>query len=391
MAIHRNKFYNPQCEKIHREDGPTYTLNDIYTSTRTSKDGIRDRANKAAFFLLLLQTRRAHNQFAPNWNEIRNNEHTLKRFCALIETYIQYLFNITYNFGNSLEADLTAVKYVCACNGIHINNNDLKWWKRVKNGCNNICRLAFARPPGRKKRALFNPMVEHMLEIAGNDNTIRLGILLAHRFCLRAQHYVKTSSKADTMTYGSLYFQYGNNNEVLSLTYRNCQDKNHPIGSHEMDRTIYCTCHTEWTCLPCYAQEVITFNMKYSDKDEYDPIIAYGNQILTYREWYDILHDIFEQMGLDPHNYTSHSLRAGGTSERDLMGYTPTQLQYFGWWKSLDGVLGYIRLSNPDMLMYADNFDQYANYRRRQEGITKEILKKQQDALLDALMLGKKQ
>ena len=67
------------------------------------------------------------------------------------------------------------------------------------------------------------------------------------------------------------------------------------------------------------------------------------------------------------------------------MGYTATELQYFGWWKTLEGVLGYIRLGNPDMTKYWSNFDQYANFRRRQENVSREQLQKQQDVLLDAL------
>ena len=68
-----------------------------------------------------------------------------------------------------------------------------------------------------------------------------------------------------------------------------------------MDRTVYCTCHQAWTCLPCYADEVLSFNLEYLDKSPEDPVVAYGNQILTYREWYDILFDIFVKMGLDPY------------------------------------------------------------------------------------------
>ena len=360
-------------------------MNDIYRNSRTSKDGIRDRAQRGARFIHWLEVRRAYGKFAPTWEQIRNDEKIFKQFCNSIQTFIQYIFNITYNMGNSLETDLTAVKYICACNGVHIGASDIKWWNRFKRGCNNICTIAFNRPPNKKKRALFNPMIEHMLHIVGNDSVIRLGILLAHRLCLRAQHYVKTKSKADYITYGSLYFEKDQNNKVISMTFRNSKDKNHPIGTHPMDRTVYCTCHQPWTCLPCYANEVLSFNLEYSDKDESDPIVAYGNQILTYREWHDILFDIFVQMKLDPYHYTSHSFRAGGASERDIMGYTPTEIQYFGWWKTLDGVLGYIRLGNPDMRKYWSNFDQYARFRRREENVTRNILQKQQDELLDHL------
>ena len=42
------------------------------------------------------------------------------------------------------------------------------------------------------KLALFNPMVEAMIKKARHTH-IRLGLLLAQRFCLRAQHYLATN------------------------------------------------------------------------------------------------------------------------------------------------------------------------------------------------------
>ena len=98
-----------------------------------------------------------------------------------------------------------------------------------------------------------------MLERVGDDYVVKLGLLFAQRLCLRAQHYVKTRSKdIDILCYGSINFHPKAPNalpcsKVSGLTYYNRHDKNHAKGEDIRERTIYCTCGTEWTCLPCYA------------------------------------------------------------------------------------------------------------------------------------------
>ena len=271
------------------------------------------------------------------------------KFCNTIATYLQYVFNNTYNLGNSLEPYLSAVIYLAALNGVYLAASDFKWWPRFKRGCNEISRHAFNAPPQNRKNAIFNPILEAMLQKAGNDYVTRLGLLMAHRFCLRAQHYVKTKAvDVDLLCYGSVTHELDRNGKVVSMTYRNRHDKNHPRGSRPMDRTIYCTCHTEWTCLPCYSYEILQFNREYVGMDDNDPIIAHSGGIITYDEWQETVQSLIAEIGLDPSDYGTHSLRAGGTSERDLMGHTPLELKQFGWWESLESVYTYIRLDNPD-------------------------------------------
>ena len=381
--IQRNDFHNPDSVELANPDGPVYTLNDIFANTRQAKKSINQRNTKSARFINWINVQRQHGKYIPSWNEIRDNINKQRQFCNIIATYLQYLFNITYNLGNSLAADLEAVKYVSALNGVYLNNSDFKWWPRLKRGCNEISRHAFGKPPNERKRALFNPMIEDMLKAAQNDAIIKLAVLLAHRLCLRAQHYVKTEAQeVDIMTYGSLSFDKDKHGNVISMTYRNHTDKNHPVGTHPMDRTVYCTCHTEWTCLPCFACEFIEFNMEYGAKDKSDYLIAYQYEVLTYQEWLAIFKVLIVQSGLDPELYGTHSLRAGGTSERDIMGETPHELQMFGWWKSINSVFAYIRLGNPDIRKYWANLDKYVAYRRAQENVSEARLARQRAVML---------
>ena len=232
--------------------------------------------------------------------------------------------------GNSMEPYLAAIIYLARCHGVSFAQPDFKWLGSFKRGCNAISRNHFHVPPKKKKRAIFNPIIEKMLEFAGSDALVRFGILFAHRFCARAQQYVETKAQVDLLCYDSLHFVYNANGKVDSLTYRNVRDKNHQWGEHPMDRTIYCECHTKWTCFPCYADKLIKFNKKYLKVKETDPIMIRDGSVIRYNDWFHIIQGLIAQIDCDPEEYGTHSLRAGGTSERDIMGESPLELQHFG-------------------------------------------------------------
>ena len=249
---------------------------------------------------------------------------------------------------------------------VSFNQADFKWWSSFKKGCNEISRNHFHTPPDSKKRAIFNPMLERMLEYIGSDSLVRFGVLFAHRFCARAQQFVHMNATVDILCYDSLHFDYDKDGHVDSLTYRNVRDKNHQWGEHPMDRTIYCTCHTRWTCFPCYADKVIKFNKKHLQVKGSDPIMKRDGKMISYNDWWHIIQALMAQIGCDPEDYGTHSLRAGGTSERDIMGESPLELQHFGHWKTLDSVFTYIRLNNPDMTKFVSTFDKYVKQRRKE-------------------------
>ena len=97
-----------------------------------------------------------------------------------------------------------------------------------------------------------------------------------------------------------------------------------------------------------------------------DPIMQRDGDMITYNDWYHIIQGLMAQIGCDPEDYGTHSLRAGGTSERDIMGESPLELQHFGHWKTLDSVFTYIRLNNPDMIKFVPTFDKYVKQRRKE-------------------------
>ena len=329
IHVHHNQVHNPANRREHRENAPYYSINDIHYNTRQSNSSIDDRESKAAIFRFWYEGQLAYDYNMPTWDQMRYDCNQRLRFCENIQSYLQYVFNSTFNMGKSLQPYLAGVIYVAKNNGVSFNQGDFKWWSSFKRGCNEISRNHFHTPPDSKKRAIFNPMLERMLEYIGSDPLIRFGVLFAHRFCARAQQFVHTNATVDILCYDSLHFDYDKDGHVDSLTYRNVRDKNHQWGEHPMDRTIYCTCHTRWTCFPCFADKVFKFNKKHLRVKGSDPIMKRDGNMISYNDWWHIIQALMAQIGCDPEDYGTHSLRAGGTSERDIMGKSPKHwIQY---------------------------------------------------------------
>ena len=79
-------------------------------------------------------------------------------------------------------------------------------------------------------------------------------------------------------------------------------------------------------------------------------------KMFTYNDWYHIIQAFVAQIVCNSEDYGTHSLRASGTSERDIIGESSLELQHFGHWKTLDSVFTYIRLNNPDMIKFVSTF-----------------------------------
>ena len=267
---------------------------------------------------------------------------------------------------------------LCMCiEWYYMKMSDYQWRHYYMPGVNQISRYRYLRPPNQKKRALFNPIIEALLKLPGIDIVTKLGILLAQRLVLRAQHYCKTKSNADVVTYGSIHFIYDDNGKVYSMTWRNSKDKNHKIGCHPMDRTIFCTCDTPWTCLPCCAKRFVDHQRFWNDKQDDDPLFQKlnTNEHIHDYTWRNKVKALIKKLGLDASEYSLHSFRAGGASEMHLVGASPLDIQNFGHWESLESVYDYIRMHNSDIVKYVPSMEEYKQYRRKTSDIHDSKLK----------------
>ena len=139
-----------------------------------------------------------------------------------------------------------------------------------------------------------------------------MAMLMCHRFCLRAQHVVETQSDADTITLGQIRFAFNHSGSAYSMTISMRQDKNNR-KVHNMDRTIYCSCQSEWTCLPCFAARVIKTRRERGESDK-SFLIKRNGSLMKYNTYYAAIKNILTQLGLNASNYGTHSFRAGGVT-----------------------------------------------------------------------------
>ena len=364
--INHNDYHNPHVITPSDAPYPRFTPNDIIAATRMEIRGRNMRNKRVAFFEQWLVGQRKQGEYAPNWNELKAN-FDRQKFSNLVHNYIHWRFNNTKNLSKTLDEDIRSINYACALNGIYMKMSDYTWRHYYMPGVNQISRYQFLRPPNQKKKALFNPIIEALLKLSGIDSITKLGILLAQRLALRAQHYCKTSSNADVVSYGNIYFTYDDKGKVYSMTWRNSTDKNHKIGTHPMDRTIFCTCDTPWTCLPCFAEKFINQQRFWYDKQDEDPLfqkLGTDSHINDYT-WRNKIKAIIKRLGLNEKDYSLHSFRAGGASEMHLGGASPLDIQNFGHWESLESVYEYIRMNNPDIIRFVPSMEEYKQYRRK--------------------------
>ena len=349
-----------------RSEKQYFEINDIYNSKLINRKSRKTRDNKIEEFLLWLEDRRAQGLYAPTIHELKRakQQDNLKKFFDIIPFFFEYRFNLTYNKPNSFDADLGAIKHflltevnLATTNAIHF-----PWYKEFKKGVRNIRTEVLKKDDITPKLAIFNPMLEAMLKVTRNLY-IKLALLLAQRFCFRAQHYLATDSEADFLTLGKIKFRYNKDGSVRNMSVHNKRDKNNK-STYEMQRTVYCSCNTDWTCLPCMAEKVVKMRLAYGAKPTDPLIINDKGKLLSYSSMELAIKSIMTQLGVNPKFYGTHSLRAGGATEMHLAGYNLFDIRNFGWWRAMESVLTYIRPANQDMEKFVPDFGEYCISRK---------------------------
>ena len=282
---------------------------------------------------------------------------------SLIGDFLTFKFNKTLNTGGTLHNTVCGILYKLALDNIHLTAEMLPSVRRICKGANNVLNKYVGINAQKGKRAILNPILEALLKHA-NPNE-KFALLFATRFCLRSQHYcyVKTSdvSKINYITRDNVFFEPSNVSKPTAMVIANTKDKNHQ-SMHYMERTVYCSCHTPWSCVVCIGK-------KYFDSYSFLPNTATfirdsNNNGMTYTTMLDIVKKLIKLEGLDPSEYGTHSCRAGGTSEFFLLGKGAIWIQNFAHWKNIGSVLVYIRPNNPDLRKYVTSVANYCDLRK---------------------------
>ena len=373
--------------KIAHSEKEFFSINDIYNSKLINPRSRTTRDNKIEEFLLWLTDRRIRGLYAPTIQELKECKQNkqLDKFFDIIPFYFEYRFNKTYNKPNSFDADLSAIKHflLTEINVSATNSQHFPWYKEFKKGVNNIRIEVLGKDGVTPKLAIFNPMLEAMLKTTKNSY-VKLALLLAQRFCFRAQHYLATPSKADFLTLGKIKFRYNKDGSVRNMTVYNKRDKNNK-STYEMERTVYCSCHTDWTCLPCMAEKIVNMRLAYGAKSSDPLIINDKGEHMSYGYLQEAIKAIMKQLGVNPKHYGTHSLRAGGATEMYLAGYNLIDIRNFAWWRAMESVLTYIRPANQDMEKFVPDFGEYCDSRRN-----KTVMFAEQDEIILAILEKKK-
>ena len=310
----------------------------------------------------------------PHMDDLVENKY-FTELSNLVKIYLEYIWNKTHNLGVTMGAYLDSLIYVWQINGVNISTRSFPWLRRFKTGASTIAQDVFGRRVNNTKFAILNPQLEHLLAVT-RDPDVRMAMLLQHRFLLRAEHYCTPVNKKikDCLRLKDIKWipHIGNPHSVQIWIDR---DKNHKF-KQRMPRIRSCTCkpgkHFQWSCV---VHELIRY-FRYTRKFDYGgadtPVIGGWDEAQTvdYSHMRVVLRAVIKKdLKLDPDDYGTHSFRAGGASEMFCEGRRPHDIQAFGFWKSLDSVMGYIRPCNADIFDYIPNYDQYCFQRREDTGV----------------------
>ena len=279
-------------------------------------------------------------------------------------------FNDTRNIGNTIKKKCSEVLLQLNHYNIHLTLDFLPGIARICKGMNKIANNQWGKMVNKPKRAFLRPMIREMLKNCTNNND-RLRILFPFEFMLRSEHYVWNQDKKSKpyLQIGNLQFGKLNPETVRpeALTIHMGKDKNHQF-ERDLQRTVYCKCHTKWAdlCVVCLTWRTLRVNIGKQDsklpviRDCKGQHVTYNSQLAFIKAW-------AKKLKLDPDEYGTHSLRAGGATEAFLSGNTALEIQQFGEWECLGSVLRYIRPKNPDLQSFKHSCSTYEKLRRDQE------------------------
>ena len=335
---------------------------------------VQYRAAGARFYAYVQQVRANDKQF-PTLKSIMNS-FNLFQLDVLLRSYLAFKFNNTFVQGGTLNSDSYGILHCLAVDyGILISGSLLPSIRKVCKGADNILKEYFGGKP-KGKFPILNPILEAMLKHATEWE--RWAILLAQRFCLRSQHYCNNQGRAgkdpDSIPNGPHYLRrkdlkfIPNINNPRAISIVTACDKNNP-DLHHMERTVYCTCGSRWTCIVHEAQKLFSkYNMPPN------AALAQCRQgDMHYNAMLHITKQLISKIGLDPADYGTHSYRSGGTSELIIEGRPAIYVQNFCWWKNIGSVLIYVKPNSPDLLKFVTTFSEYRESRLRDMGLVDKL------------------
>ena len=310
-----------------------------------------------------------HDKNYPTFEYIIETKNISQLHRTLMDWAI-FEFNDTKNIGNTIKKKCSEILLQLNHYNIHLTLDFLPGINRICKGMNKIANKHWGKMINKPKRALLRPMIRKILKSCLN-NQDRLRILFPFEFMLRSEHYVWNNDLKNKpyLQIGNL--QFGQLNPLTgrpdTLTIHMGKDKNHQF-ERDLQRTTYCKCHTKWAdlCVVCLSWRTLRTYIWHQQQSQ--PVITDSNgKHVTYNSQLKFIKAWTKTLGLDPDEYGTHSLRAGGATEAFLSGHTALEIQQYGEWECLGSVLRYIRPKNPDLQYFKHSCSTYEKLRREQE------------------------
>ncbi len=208
--------------------------------------------------------------------------------------------------------------------------------------------IALGGPPPVKKAPITFPVLVAMLEAARGvceGAMLRAALSMGYFLCLRGSEFTAVFSTprggsllVPPPLLGSVYF--GFNKGIPYLRYTVPRSK---TRLHGFSRVAGCTGQVE--CAVCLLW---TYLVGRFGCGTWDPsALLFVNQsgaVLTRYQFNQAIKLLASRLGLDPSQYTSHSVRSGVATQASLAGCSETEIMALGGWSS-SAFLGYLRES----------------------------------------------
>ena len=198
------------------------------------------------------------------------------------------------------------------------------WSPRVHLACRAMVRThAPPRQVSPITYQLLSSMI-HLLTPSRDHLLLAAAISLQYFACLRASELCSNTCQARVPARSDISFYSRDSVPIMVYT---CHTSK--TAAHGFD--VHVGCSGALVCAVCIMHHFISSY----PASPHDPLFALSSgQALTYEAYNSAIKQLVRALGLNPKNYSSHSLRAGAATQAAQTGLDPDSIKRLGRWRS---------------------------------------------------------
>lgn len=208
----------------------------------------------------------------------------------------------------------------------------LIWTPRLRLALRSMDR---ARPPSPLPIPITFPLLHSMLSTLNSSQdhlVLASAISLQYFACLRASEFSWDPQLNSGPTRNSISFQTIQGAPVMTFTVQRSKTAPHGFRVH-----VGCSQHP--VCAHCLLRRLLA---QFPSHPQSPLFTLSSGQPLSYPTYNAFLKSLAQLIGLEPSRVSSHSLRAGAATQAAMTGFSSTEIQRLGRWRS-DAYLTYTR------------------------------------------------